>query len=346
MDYQGTPASGRTGARSMRAARPRGPRRGVREASGRRERTLLVQLLVCLALFLAVFVGKGAFPDKLREVKDELFARITANTDFRLALSDLGASLTGGGSVLDDLGEFCVEVFGGEAPQELEPVSPAAAAPPEQGELEGELVFLNSRPSQAELSAHYWRNRSPLPLRPVREKPAEAQAVPVQTAGEAVPAGAVISYSDYDGEALPERYTMDLVSLGDLETEPPVSGPLTSGYSYRINPISGKHEFHGGADIAGSMSGPIGAFADGTVEYIGQNDSYGLYLQVDHGNGIKSFYAHCSKLCVSKGQAVKLGEKVAEIGETGDATGPHLHLELKYNKLHLNPEYYVTFTNR
>jgi len=329
----------------MRASRPRGTRRGGREASGQRERTLLVQLLVCLALFLAVFVGKGVFPDKLREVKDELLARITANTDFRSALSGLGASLTGGGSVLDDLGEFCVEVFGGGEAQELEPAAPAAAAPPERGELEGELVFLNSRPDQAALSAHYWRDRSPLPLQPVREKSAAARAVPDQDAGQAVPAGTVISRSGYDGEALPEKYTMDLVSLGDLETAEPVVGPLTSGYSYRTSPISGKHEFHGGADIAGSEGSPIGAFADGVVEYIGKNDSYGLYLQVDHGNGIKSFYAHCSKLCVTKGQAVKLGEKVAEIGSTGAATGPHLHLELKYNSLHLNPEYYVTFAS-
>ena len=58
------------------------------------------------------------------------------------------------------------------------------------------------------------------------------------------------------------------------------------------------------------------------MDYIGKNDTHGLYLQLDHGNGIKSFYAHCSKLCVSKGQLVAAGEKVAEVGSTGVATGP------------------------
>lgn len=79
----------------------------------------------------------------------------------------------------------------------------------------------------------------------------------------------------------------------------------------------------------------------GTVEYVGQDDSYGLYLQLDHGNGVKSFYAHCNKVCVSKGQSVAVGEKIAEVGSSGAATGPHLHLELKFNKTHLDPIYYI-----
>ena len=92
-----------------------------------------------------------------------------------------------------------------------------------------------------------------------------------------------------------------------------------------------------------SLGEPISAFAAGTVEYTGENDSYGLYLQVDHGNGIKSFYAHCSELLVSKGQTVAMGDTVALVGTTGVSTGPHLHLELKYEKTHLNPSYYVDF---
>ena len=78
---------------------------------------------------------------------------------------------------------------------------------------------------------------------------------------------------------------------------------------------------------------------------MGQDDSYGLYLQLDHGNGIKSFYAHCQSVCVTKGQAVAAGEVIAAVGSSGAATGPHLHLELKWNRLHLNPAYYVQFTD-
>ena len=64
---------------------------------------------------------------------------------------------------------------------------------------------------------------------------------------------------------------------------------------------------------------------------------------IDHGNGVKSFYAHCSEVLVTKGQTVAMGETVARVGSSGSATGPHLHLELKYGKMHLDPAYYVEF---
>lgn len=152
--------------------------------------------------------------------------------------------------------------------------------------------------------------------------------------------------SDYTGKELPNRYTMDHISLGPLETVNPVSGRLTSPYGYRVHPISGLYLFHGGTDIACPMGTPIGAFASGTVDYIGEDDAFGKYLQLDHGNGVKSFYAHCSKVHVDKGQKVAIGETVAEVGSTGNSTGPHLHLELKYNGMHLNPAYYVTFVEQ
>ena len=129
---------------------------------------------------------------------------------------------------------------------------------------------------------------------------------------------------------------MDQLSLGALDTVTPVVGHLNSTYGYRDHPINGKYQFHGGVDIGGQNGDPISAFAAGTVEYVGEDDSYGLYMQLDHGNGVKSFYAHCSTICVKKGESVTAGQKIAEVGSSGAATGPHLHLELKYNKLHLN----------
>ena len=156
-------------------------------------------------------------------------------------------------------------------------------------------------------------------------------------------AGTLVAASDYSGPELPKNYTMDQLSLGDLETMAPVKGYLNSPYGYRDHPIDGEYHFHTGADISGHMGDPIAAFADGTVEYTGEDDSYGLYFQLDHGNGVKSFYAHCSKVEVVKGQRVSMGDTVARIGSTGSSTGPHLHLELKFNKMHLNPAYYVDF---
>lgn len=320
------------------------PTRRRREAPSQ-EQVRLLQLAVCLALFLAIFLWKDIFPQKLEQVRDDLLTLITTDLDFQGALTDLGESLAGEDSVLSDLGAFCVEVFGTGQDEEpelsKEPVS--TLPPPEGGALEDELRFLSRETDTAARITHYadlpWYGLEAVSpeSEPVQEpvEPEEPAAIPA--------VGTVVAVSDYSGDPLPNNYTMDQLSLGGLETVTPIMGHLTSEYGYRDHPINGRYHFHGGVDIGGQNGDPIGAFAAGTVEYIGKDDSYGLYLQVDHGNGVKSFYAHCSKIVVSKGQTVALGEKVAEIGSSGSATGPHLHLELKYNKMHLNPIYYVDF---
>lgn len=322
-----------------------------RRAEKGREQVRLAQLAVCLALFLVFFLGRGIFPQKLEQLRGDIFLLIATDFDFRGALSDLGASLAEGDTVLSELGDFCVEVFGGGSREENS-AEPAAVVPPQPaGVLTAELRFLSHNTGPA--SAHYvdYARFGLEPPALPEEAPAEAEppaeAVEEPEAPPAVPAaGTVVRVSDYDGKALPEHYIMDQLSLGELETMTPVMGRLTSGYGYRDHPINGKNLFHGGVDISGDVGDPVAAFAAGTVEYTGKNDSYGLYLQVDHGNGVKSFYAHCSKVVVRKGQTVAIGEKLAEIGSTGISTGPHLHLEIKFGQTHLDPAYYVTFLDQ
>ena len=105
--------------------------------------------------------------------------------------------------------------------------------------------------------------------------------------------------------------------------------------------MDGGEKFHNGVDLAVNTGTAVGAFAGGVVDYIGDSPIYGQYLQISHGGGLTSFYAHCSKLCVQQGQTVAAGEKVAESGASGNATGPHLHFELKLNGTLLNPLYYI-----
>lgn len=324
--------------------------RNRRRETPSQERVRLLQLMICLALFLAIFLWKGVFPQKLGQVRDNLFALITTDLDFREALAGLGESLAEGDTVLSDLGAFCVEVFGSGG-QENPVESVTFTPPPPPADVRGEeLRFLSRGMDAAACTAHYAElDRYGLAAVPLTEEPPPAEtAPPVEPAAPedppAVPAaGTVVLVSDYSGEELPNNYTMDQLSLGELATVTPVIGHLNSEYGYRDHPINGRYQFHGGVDIGGQKGDPIAAFAAGTVEYIGEDDSYGQYLQIDHGNGVKSFYAHCSRILVSKGQTVSLGEKVAEIGSSGVSTGPHLHLELKYVKMHLNPAYYVDF---
>lgn len=329
---------------------PAGNRRG-REGRGGvspKERIRLTQLCVCLVLFFLVFIGKGFFPERLVQLQQRLTSVLTADTDFRAAFSKLGQSLGGQESVLGELEQFCVEVFG---------IQPAGIGAGTDQEPEQEQAFLDVGASAADLAAYYLRvedmpqdwlsgeeaaqeTPEPAAVPPAEVQPEAAAAQPEET----VPAvGTVLLSANYDGLALPENYTMDKLSLGALETINPILGHLNSVYGYRDHPVDGEYKFHNGVDIGGQEGDPIGAFAAGTVEYIGENDDHGLYLQIDHGNGVKSFYAHCSKLCVSKGQPVALGETVALVGSTGMSTGPHLHLEIKCNGVHVDPAYYVTF---
>lgn len=87
--------------------------------------------------------------------------------------------------------------------------------------------------------------------------------------------GTVLLSANYEGPALPNNYTMDKLSLGALETVNPILGHLNSVYGYRDHPVDGEYKFHNGVDIGGQMGDPIGAFAAGTVEYIGENDDHG-----------------------------------------------------------------------
>lgn len=311
------------------------------------ENLRLIQLFVCLILFLAVFLGKGIFPGKLLQIRDDLLTIITSNTDFRAAFSSLGDTESEDG-IFSRLEDFCIEVFGSTDPEN--PDSASSQAVPEMASfLRAESSFLSGSPDEQAITDHLLsQNAWKLPMTSAASSPAasEPQAEEAITEPEpaAVPAaGTLILKSDYAGDPLPANYTMDQLSLGDLETMTPVLGYINSGYGYRDHPINGTYQFHGGVDISGHMGDPIQAFASGTVEYVGEDDSYGLYLQLDHGNGVKSFYAHCSAVCVTKGQTVSIGDTIAKIGSTGMSTGPHLHLELKFNKMHLNPVYYIEY---
>ena len=99
---------------------------------------------------------------------------------------------------------------------------------------------------------------------------------------------------------------------------------------------------HSGLDIAAPRGTPIKAAAAGTVTYSGNaGDGYGNYVVIAHANGVKTVYAHCSQLLVSKGQTISQGEVIAKVGSTGNSTGPHLHFEVRVNGSCVNPLNYV-----
>jgi murein DD-endopeptidase MepM/ murein hydrolase activator NlpD len=145
----------------------------------------------------------------------------------------------------------------------------------------------------------------------------------------------------YTGPALPENCTMEDMNLGLDETTTPVMGIVSSGFGYRVHPIDGETKFHYGTDVAADVGTPVYAFADGVVDFIGESEAYGQYIQLRHDAGVTTFYAHCSKLCAKKGQKVAMGDVIALVGESGNTTGPHLHLEIRLDGEYLNPVNYI-----
>jgi murein DD-endopeptidase MepM/ murein hydrolase activator NlpD len=121
----------------------------------------------------------------------------------------------------------------------------------------------------------------------------------------------------------------------------PVAGSITSGYGPRKSPITGENKTHNGIDIQASTGTTVRAAADGVVSYIGhnmdKNTGYGNYVTLDHDNGYQTRYAHLSKVSVQVKQRVRKGEKIGEVGETGAATGPHLHFEVEKNGSFIDP---------
>ena len=118
---------------------------------------------------------------------------------------------------------------------------------------------------------------------------------------------------------------------------PILDGWMSSAYGYRNDPFTGRRQFHRGIDFAGAKNSPVFAVAGGIVTTAEARSGYGNSVEIDHGNGYKTLYAHAARLLVEVGDVVKKGQQVAEMGSTGRSTGPHVHFEVVLNGKHINP---------
>ncbi|HHD11944.1 MAG TPA: peptidase M23 [Deltaproteobacteria bacterium] len=121
----------------------------------------------------------------------------------------------------------------------------------------------------------------------------------------------------------------------------PTRGWLTSRFGKRRDPFTGRIQMHKGIDIANRVGTDVIAPADGIVTRITKMHSLGRLVEISHGYGIRTRYGHLSKVLVRVGQKVKRGQKIAEMGNTGRSTGPHLHYEVIANGIHVNPLRYI-----
>ena len=112
---------------------------------------------------------------------------------------------------------------------------------------------------------------------------------------------------------------------------------VTSSYGYRRDPFTGAGAMHYGLDFRGPIGSPIYAAAKGKVTFVGRKSGYGNVVEITHGNGLMTRYAHMSKFAARRGQTVDAGTVIGAIGSTGRSTGPHLHFELRINNRAVNP---------
>jgi murein DD-endopeptidase MepM/ murein hydrolase activator NlpD len=111
----------------------------------------------------------------------------------------------------------------------------------------------------------------------------------------------------------------------------------SSNFGYRIDPFTGQRAFHEGVDFASEAGTPILAAASGKVVFAGMHPEYGKLVEIDHGNGLRTRYAHASMLFVRPGERVVAGQRIASVGSTGRSTGPHLHFEIRLRGVAQNP---------
>lgn len=142
-----------------------------------------------------------------------------------------------------------------------------------------------------------------------------------------------------------ERLGLSLARMAALErgldgipqVRPAAIAEISSSFGYRRDPFTRGAAMHSGIDFKGPIGAPIFAAADGVVSFVGRKSGYGNVVEISHGNGLLTRYAHLSRFDTRVGQRVAAGEKIAGLGNTGRSTGPHLHFEVRINDRAVNP---------
>ncbi len=141
-------------------------------------------------------------------------------------------------------------------------------------------------------------------------------------------------------------YAGENTSFAPLYLSVPIVKPVdfkrvSSSFGYRVNPVTDEYGFHTGLDLAADEGTDIKAAFNGTVEVASYSNGRGNYLIITSAGGITTVYCHCSELIAEQGANVKAGEVIAKVGSTGQATGPHLHFEVKVNGVYYNPAWVI-----
>ncbi len=288
------------------AVKKRSRRTGTSENRG------MLRLVICGAFFVLVVALKLLFPQLVGELAQRAAVLIGQDADFRAAFAAVGRAVSGEENAGESLQDAYTAVF-----------SPSLTNTGVSESGTGEASY--NRPGAA--------------LARLTVLPPQEQAGDAEETFHAEEKETLTSLAVYMMPSLPENASLEQKNLGFAYTTP-VCGTLTSAFGWREHPTEGGTRFHYGIDFAAEEGTDIVAFADGEVFATGESSTLGKYIILQHAGGYKTLYAHCSAVTVTGG-SVRMGEIIARVGETGTATGPHLHFELQNGTMYFNPIYYV-----
>ena len=221
------------------------------------------------------------------------------------------------------------------------------------GTISARIFRLESEAQQLSKKIGVLKSESPPARAPEREPSSPPQVPSGASGGPLLPArtGAVdVRALDAQLARIEQQITsvanaaaQHSLELMRLPTRLPIAGAeLTSTFGNRADPFAHTHAFHSGIDFAARRGTPIASAAGGIVAFAGFRRDYGWVVEIDHGNGLSTRYAHASELLVHAGEVVVPGDRIAMVGSTGRSTGPHLHFEVLRAGDHVDPRRYLT----
>ncbi len=303
----------------------------------------------CGIMFFLVFVGQGVFPEKFLYTQEVVKYHLTSERDFQTAFHNLGLALAEDEFSLQDLAVFCESLFGSDTVEVVEtPYENAVMVfRPDEAYLSSPLqqdLFTGENPLYSPENSIMVIAQQPsidttVDLSEEENSPPE-EDIQEDIQEDTLPIGTVIS--SYEGVEA-EGYCYDVLYLGEEESFSPVYAVVTSEFGMRVNPISGIEGIHRGVDLRASEGTELLAWRSGTVLATGESSESGKYVKLDHGDSILSVYAHCSEILVEEGEYVQGGTVFALSGQTGQVTAAHLHFEILWNGLYLNPLHYFNY---
>ena len=302
----------------------------VQKSASREEQTRQAgrgfRLLLCAFLFTAAAVCKNVLPEGYRRA---LVTGLDTGVSAREVLEVLGSPERVRTAAEQFWNGRVLRVFGiGPAPQ------PASGG----GTEEAQVSETAGSPMLTAAAIPVFSHRAvdieagPLPVVTADDAARDAEQTAPQTE-EAVPEETGVLLDAYAPEGadaalpVPDAVCREAVRIG-IDHISPVRGTLTSGFGYRTHPIDGVTKFHYGVDLAVPLGTEVRCFADGEVVFAGWGDINGNYIRVAHGEGLETLYAHLETIRVRQGDPVRLGDTLGTAGETGEASGPHLHFQL------------------